>query len=111
MALITAELEIPDVGVLFPSTRRRKKVRPHGTAAAYRRHYRRKELPVCAKCARWHRLDMQARRKQWASTSARSGSPGAASGSGSARGSSGTTAVPEAVACPRELALSASTGR
>jgi hypothetical protein len=49
-------LEIPAVGVLFPSTRRRRNVKPCGTAAAYRRHFRRggPELPVDSKCAAWH---------------------------------------------------------
>lgn len=59
-------LEIPDVGVLFPGTRRRRVVKPCGTAAAYRRHYRRKgaELPVDAKCAEWHRKDLRIRSRR-----------------------------------------------
>jgi hypothetical protein len=58
-------LEIPSVGELLPRTRRRRHVKPCGTAAAYRRHFRRKgsELPVDPACARWHRKDI-ARRKQ-----------------------------------------------
>ena len=43
MALITADYEIPDVGVLFPKTRRWHDVKPCGTMAAVRRHYRRGE--------------------------------------------------------------------
>lgn len=57
-------LEIPDVGVLFPTTRRWRRVRPCGTPAAYRRHFRRKggELPVDPACAEWHRKEMDRRR-------------------------------------------------
>ena len=63
MALITEDLRIPEIAVLFPSTRRRhaSKLRPCGTAAAYRRHYARKE-PVDPRCARWHVLEMRLRR-------------------------------------------------
>lgn len=63
MALITESLEIPEIAVLFPSTRRwrTRNLRPCGTAAAYRRHRRRRE-PACRKCLRWHRLDMRLRR-------------------------------------------------
>ena len=61
MALITENLEIPDIGRLFPSTRRRHVVKPCGSAAAYRRHFRRRE-PVDRACADWHMEDMQARR-------------------------------------------------
>lgn len=51
---------IPPVADLMPSTRRWRKVRPCGTAAAYRRHWRRGE-PVDGKCAQWHRDDERAR--------------------------------------------------
>jgi hypothetical protein len=62
VALITEDLRIPDVGALFPSTRRHaSRLRPCGTAAAYRRHLRRREK-VCRRCAKWHRLDMRLRR-------------------------------------------------
>jgi hypothetical protein len=60
MALITAALEIPPVADLFPSTRRWRRVRPHGTSAAYRRHYRRRE-PMCGPCRAWHRIDERKR--------------------------------------------------
>ena len=64
MALITEGLEIPDIGVLFPSTRRRHahNLRPCGTSAAYRRHQRRGEKCPTGKCTKWHRLDMRLRR-------------------------------------------------
>lgn len=58
MALITESLEIPPVAVLFPSTRRWRKVKGCGTAAAYRRHLRRKE-PMDADCRLWHRNSMR----------------------------------------------------
>jgi len=63
MALITEGLAIPEVAVLFPRARRRRQqsLRPHGTPAAYRYHIRHKTKP-CAKCARWHQLDMRLRR-------------------------------------------------
>lgn len=61
MALITAELEIPPVAALFPSTRRWRKVKPCGTGAARRRHQRRGE-PQDEACRRWHRADMARRR-------------------------------------------------
>jgi hypothetical protein len=63
VALITEDLRIPDIGALFPSTRRRhaSKLRPCGTAAAYRRHLRRREK-ACRRCTKWHRLDMRLRR-------------------------------------------------
>lgn len=43
--------------------RRRFRVRPCGTGAAYRRHFRRKgsELPVDPACAAWHRDDIRKR--------------------------------------------------
>ncbi len=64
MALITDELEIPEISVLFPSTRRRHaaKLRPCGTSAAYRRHRRRREKCPTGKCLKWHKLDMRLRR-------------------------------------------------
>lgn len=58
MALITEDLRIPPVSELFPSTRRWRKVKPHGTSAAYRRHFRRDE-PMCEDCRAWHRNDMR----------------------------------------------------
>jgi len=59
-------LEIPSVADLLPRTRRRRKVRPCGTGAAYRRHFRRKgeELPVDAACAAWHRKDVSVHAKR-----------------------------------------------
>jgi hypothetical protein len=65
MALITENLEIPPVAGLFPSTRRwrESKLRPHGTAAAHRKHLRDK-TPICAKCRRWNTLDIRLRRTQ-----------------------------------------------
>lgn len=52
MALITEDLEIPDVAVLFPKTRRWPswRRRPCGTPAAARRHYRHGEKP-CIQCS------------------------------------------------------------
>lgn len=49
MALILPDLTMPSVGELFPATRHRHVVRPCGTPAAYRRHYRRGE-PVDRSC-------------------------------------------------------------
>jgi len=65
MALINPEtLEIPSVSQLFPTTRRRRVVKPCGTGAAYRRHYRRggSELPIDPACAAWHAEEMRIRR-------------------------------------------------
>ena len=45
---------IPPVADLLPTTRRWRKVKPCGTAAAWRRHQRRRE-PICARCRRWRR--------------------------------------------------------
>jgi hypothetical protein len=66
MLLNPETLEMPDVGTLFPTTRRRRHVKPCGTAAAYRRHFRRKgrELPVDPACAAWHRKDVRARARR-----------------------------------------------
>lgn len=61
MALITEQLEIPDIGALLPKTRRRRVVKPCGTGAARRRHFRRNE-PQDDLCRAWHRQDMQNRR-------------------------------------------------
>lgn len=47
---------IPPIAELFPSTRHWRKVKPCGTAAAWRRHQRRRE-PICDKCRTW--------RKRW----------------------------------------------
>jgi hypothetical protein len=78
MALITEGLEIPEVAQLFPRARRRRQqsLRPHGTPAAYRYHIRHKTKP-CAKCARWHTLDMRLRRtlRQLAKLEAQAGPP------------------------------------
>jgi hypothetical protein len=65
MALIRADLTMPSVAEMFPLTRRRRVVRPCGTAAAYRRHYRRggDELPVDEVCAAWHRKEQRSFRK------------------------------------------------
>lgn len=56
MALITEDLRIPDVGELFPRTRRRRAslLKPCGTAAAWRRHQRRGE-PQDELCKEWKR--------------------------------------------------------
>lgn len=64
MALITQDLEIPDIQALFPSTRRRGPLRPCGTAAARRRHKRRREdcPDPAGRCAAFHRKDMANRR-------------------------------------------------
>lgn len=72
MALITEDLEIPPVAALFPATRRWRKVKPHGTGAAYRRHYRRRE-PMCPPCRAWHNRTEALRRagtmtKRWSET-------------------------------------------
>ena len=66
MALINADLTMPSVAEMFPLTRRRRVVRPCGTAAAYRRHYRRggSELPVDLDCAAWHAEDERRRRRR-----------------------------------------------
>ena len=61
MALITEDLRIPAVGDLFPTTRRRHKVKPCGTGAARRRHFRRHE-PQDDLCRAWHAEDMRRRR-------------------------------------------------
>ena len=53
--------EIPPIAELFPATRRWRVVKPHGTQAAYRRHYRRRE-PMCPRCRAWHRGEMRHRR-------------------------------------------------
>jgi hypothetical protein len=50
---------IPPIADLFPTTRRWRKVKPCGTAAAWRRHQRRK-TPICDKCRAW--------RKRWDGT-------------------------------------------
>lgn len=60
------------VADLFPATRRWRRVKPHGTGAAYRRHYRRGE-PMCPPCRAWHRGDEANRRqrtmtKRWSET-------------------------------------------
>ena len=52
MALITADLRIPDIGEMFPGTRRWRKVKPCGSAAAWRRHQRRGE-PQDDRCRAW----------------------------------------------------------
>jgi hypothetical protein len=52
MALITADLRIPDVVVLFPATRRWHRVKPCPGPAAWRRHQRRK-TPFCEPCRTW----------------------------------------------------------
>lgn len=63
MALINPEtLEIPPVSQLFPKTRRRRVVKPCGTGAAYRRHYRRGEKPIDPACKAWHAEEMRRRR-------------------------------------------------
>lgn len=61
--LATEDLEIPPVAVLFPTTRRWRTVKPCGTGAAYRRHFRRNE-PIDARCRAWHREQM----RRWRST-------------------------------------------
>jgi hypothetical protein len=58
MALVTADLRIPEVGQLFPTTRRWRKLKQCGTGAAYRRHLRRRE-PMDDKCRDWHKKDMR----------------------------------------------------
>jgi hypothetical protein len=52
MALVTADYRIPDIGELFPSTRRWRKVKPCGSGAAWRRHQRRGE-PQDQACLAW----------------------------------------------------------
>jgi len=78
MALVTENLEIPEVARLFPSTRRRRQstLRKHGTAAAHRKHLRDK-TPICDKCRRWNTLSIRLTRTiaQLAALEAETGPP------------------------------------